>query len=216
MSSIDSLKKEMAKAARVTDRAERGARLASLIAEALRTTGRDPILVGGAAVEFYTQGAYTTSDIDMVADGGKDLVDAMTRLGFEKIGKDFVDRKNDVYVEFPGSSLKASEKTRKIRIGSRTFRIISLEDLIVDRLNAFKFWRSLIDGANALMLLELGDSDENRLRKRAGEEDVLDALTALQKMREEIIRKKLSRDEADSLLEKTAARLKESLRFSKL
>lgn len=207
MNSIASLRKEMAKAARVTDRAERGARLASIIAEALRATGRDPVLVGGAAVEFYTQGAYTTSDIDMVADGGKDLVDAMVRLGFEKIGKDFVDRKNGIYVEFPGSSLKASEKTLKIRVGSRAFRIISLEDLIVDRLNAFKFWRSLIDGANALMLLELGDSDENRLRKRAREEDVLDALVALQKVKEEIIRKKLSRDEADGLLKKAAVQL---------
>lgn len=207
MKSIDSLKKELAKAACVRDRAERGARLAALITEALRTTGRDPVLVGGAAVEFYTQGAYTTSDLDMVADGGKDLIEIMTRLGFEKIGKDFVDRKNGVYVEFPGSSLKASERTRKIQVGSRSFRIISLEDLIVDRLNAFKFWRSLIDGANVLMLLELGDADEDRLKERASEEDVWDALTSLQRIREEIIRKKLSRDEADSLLQKTVFQL---------
>lgn len=207
MKSIDSLKKELAEAARVRDRAERGARLASLITEALRTTGRDPVLVGGAAVEFYTQGAYTTSDLDMVADGGKDLIEIMTRLGFEKIGKDFVDRKNGVYVEFPGSSLKASERTLKIQVGSRSFRIISLEDLIVDRLNAFKFWRSLIDGANVLMLLELGDANEDRLKERASEEDVWDALTSLQRIREEIIRKKLSRDEADSLLQKTVLQL---------
>lgn len=207
MNSIDNLKKEMAEAARVRDRAERGARLASIITEALRTTGRDPILVGGSAVEFYTQGAYTTSDIDMIADGGKDLVTIMKSLGFEKIGKDYVDRKNGVYVEFPGVSLKASEKTRNVQVGSRTFRIISMEDLIVDRLNAFKFWRSLVDGANALMLLELGDSDESRLKKRAAEEEVLDALTALQRIREEIIRKKLSRDQADALLKKTSAQL---------
>ena len=207
MNSIDSLKKEIAEAARVRDRAERGARLAAIIAEALRTTGRDPILVGGAAVEFYTQGAYTTADIDMVADGGKDLIEIMRRLGFEKIGKDYIDRKNGVYVEFPGSSLKASEKTRPVQVGSRSFRIISMEDLIVDRLNAFKFWRSLVDGANALMLLELGDSDEDRLKKRASEEHVLDALTALQRIMEEIIRKKLSRDEADALLKKTSSQL---------
>jgi len=200
VSLIASLKKELAEAASVKDRAERGARLASIIAEALRPTGRDPVLVGGAAVEFYTQGEYTTSDIDMVTDGGKDLVKIMTSLGFKKIGKDFVDKKNKVYVEFPGSSLKASERTRKIQVGTRIFRIISIEDLIVDRLNAFKFWKSLIDGANALMLLELGESDEKRLIKRAEEEDVLDTLIALQKIREEIIRKKLSRDEADNLL----------------
>ena len=158
-------------------------------------------------MEFYTQGAYTTADIDMVADGGKDLIEIMRRLGFEKIGKDYIDRKNGVYVEFPGSSLKASEKTRPVQVGSRSFRIISMEDLIVDRLNAFKFWRSLVDGANALMLLELGDSDEDRLKKRASEEHVLDALTALQRIMEEIIRKKLSRDEADALLKKTSSQL---------
>jgi len=208
VSSIDSLKKELVEAARVRDRAERAARLASIVAEALRPTGRDPVLVGGAAVEFYTQGAYTTADIDMVTDGGKDLVQIMMRLGFEKIGKDFVDRKNKIYVEFPGASLKASEKAWPVQVGARTFRIISIEDLIVDRLNAFKFWRSLIDGANALMLLELGEGDESRLHSRASEEDVLDALDALRKLRERIIRKKLSREEADGLLEEASAQLK--------
>lgn len=202
MNSIAELKRELAEAASKKDRAERAARLAAIIAEALRPTGRDPVLVGGAAVEFYTQGGYTTSDIDMVTDGGKDLADTMKVLGFEKFGKDFVDRKNGIYIEFPGSSLKASEKTRKIRVGARTFRIISLEDLIVDRLNAFKFWRSLVDGANALMLLELGDADDRRLKKRALEEGVWDVLESLQVIKEEIIRKKLSRDAADELLKK--------------
>jgi predicted nucleotidyltransferase len=192
----------LAEAAAVRDRAERGARLAAVLTEALRPTGREPILVGGAAVEFYTQGAYTTSDIDMVTDGGKDLAQVMKDLGFEKIGKDFVDRKNKVYVEFPSSTLKASERARTVRAGNRTFRIISLEDLIVDRLNAFKFWRSLVDGANALMLLELGEADEKRLEKRAEEEKVLDTLIVLRKVREEIIRKNLPRDQADALLSK--------------
>lgn len=202
MNSVDSLKKELAGAARLKDRAERGARLASVIAEALRPSGRDPVLVGGAAVEFYTQGEYTTSDIDMIAEGGKDLVEIMTGLGFQKIGKDFVDRRNKIYVEFPGASLKPSERTRRIQVGSKTFRIISIEDLIVDRLNAFKFWRSLMDGANVLMLLELGEADETRLKERSSEEDVLDALISLQKIREEVIRKKLSREKADALLAK--------------
>lgn len=205
MNSIADLKKELAEAAAVKDRAERAARLASIIAEALRPTGRDPILVGGSAVEFYTQGGYTTADIDMVTEGGKDLIKIMAALGFEKVGKDFVDKKNKVYVEFPGDSLKPSEKTRKVQVGKRMFRIISLEDLIVDRLNAFKFWKSLIDGANALMLLETGEADEKRLERRAEEEDVLDTLLRLREIREEIVRKKLSKDEADALLERCMA-----------
>jgi hypothetical protein len=200
MDFLENLSKELDNAAQLKDPVERSMTIASILAEALRSIGRDPVLVGGAAVEFYTQGGYSTADIDMVAEGGSDLFRVMSALGFERFGKDFKDIKRAIYVEFPGSSLKASERVDTIAVGRRTLRVISIEDLIVDRLNAYKFWRSGIDGLNTLLLLEMGAPNQARLLQRARQEDVADALEAVQRINDEVIRKKLPRKEATRLL----------------
>jgi hypothetical protein len=208
VASTDKLQAELSKAARLTDRAERGVAIAAVIAEALRGVGQDPVLVGGAAVEYYTQGGYTTADIDMLAEGGPDLFQVMKSLGFSKEGKDFVHDKMKIYAEFPGRGLQPNERARKIKIGTRILRIISIEDLIVDRLCSFKFWQSAIDGLNAIKLLEIGVDDETRLDQRSGEEEVRDALVGVREIREEVIRKKLTADQANALLLKKMCALK--------
>lgn len=201
MDSPANLKKELDAAARLKDSVERSMTIASIIAEALRSVGLDPVLVGGAAVEFYTQGGYSTADIDMVSEGGEDLFRVMSELGFERFGKDFKDPARKIYVEFPGSSLKPSERADIIDVGRRKLRVISVEDLVVDRLNAYKFWKSGIDGLNALLLMEMGAPNESRLRQRSLQEDVADALEAVQRINTEVIRKKLTREAATRLLE---------------
>ncbi len=201
MTLINQLKNELSKATSTKNSSERAIRIAAIIAEALRNIKQDSVLVGGAAVEFYTQGAYSTSDIDMIAEGGPELITTMEDLGFEKLGKDFIHQKLNIYIEFPGRNLKENEQSVVLKIKDKTLKIISLEDLIVDRLCAFKFWQSAIDGLNSLLLLENNDLDENRLSQRAQEEKVEDALKGLLKIREEIIRKKILPKSSNEMLE---------------
>jgi len=208
VSSIEKLKAELAKAAKIPEPASRSVNLASILAEALRVVGQDPVLVGGAAVEFYTEGGYTTGDIDMLAPGGPELIRVMLELGFEKYGKDFSNEAIQVYVEFPGSFLKGDEKEITVKIGSRLLRVISIEDLIVDRLSAFKFWQVPMEGLNTMKLLETGEVDEARLQDRVKKASVNDALQAILSIREEVIRKKLSPENASHLLEKKMKALK--------
>ncbi len=208
MNSTESLKSELKKAANLSDLIERNISIAAIIAEALRSVNQDPILVGGVAVEYYTQGGYSTADIDLVSEGGRDLVQVMESLGFEKIGKDFIQKTLKIYVEFPSRHLKSSELSSKIQIGKKILRIISLEDLLIDRLCAFKFWQSAVDGLNSLLLLEHSELDLDRLELRAKEEKVLDALSALKELREEIIRKKIPPKQASQILEKEMKKLK--------
>ncbi len=208
MNSINPLKKDLQIAAELKNGAQRAITIAAIVAEALRSIDQDPILVGGAAVEFYTQGGYSTADIDMITEGGPELVKIMEELGFEKIGKDFLHPALKIYIEFPGRSLGPSEKFSAIKIGPRHLRIISVEDLIVDRLCAYKFWKSVLDGVNAMLLLEIGEVETARLQQRAKEEDVLDALEIVQKVMKEVIRRKLSRKEANQMLEQGKMNLK--------
>lgn len=208
MASVNDLKKNLVLASKIAGSAERAVTIAAIIAEALRTIGQEPILVGGAAVEFYTQGGYTTADIDMVAEGGPGLIQIMEELGFKKLGKDFENRALRIYVEFPGRSLKPSERSDRIKVASRELKIISIEDLIVDRLASFKYWQSAIDGLNAMKLIETGKAVPERVRQRSKEEKVNDALEVVEEVREEVIRKKLSPQAANRLLEKKMQGLK--------
>ena len=205
---IEKIKKELDQVAKTKPSAERTIMIAALISESLKWIEQDPVLVGGAAVEFYTQGQYHTADIDMVTEGGKEMISLMEMLGFEKIGKDFVDHRREIYVEFPGSYLGAGEKVKSLKIGKRFLRIISLEDLIVDRLCAYKFWQSGIDGVNALLLLEQPDIDEMRLKIRCHAENVEDALSVVKHVKETAIRKKIPPQKVSELLEGEKKKLK--------
>ncbi len=208
VSSLKNLKNELANTAKISNAALRSVTVAAILSEALQEIQQDPILVGGSAVEYYTQGGYSTEDIDMIAEGGPELVQVMMELGFEKKGKDFHHPQLKIYVEFPGRNLQPTEKVDILQIGKRTLKIISREDLIVDRLCAFKYWQSAIDGTNALLLLEESGLRQNHLENRAKEEQVKDALELVEALREEIIRKKLTPQEANRLLQSGMRKLK--------
>lgn len=130
----EKLKNLLKKAAAEKNAARRGVRIAAVIAQALRQIGQDPVLVGGAAVEFYSEGEYTTRDIDMVAPGGRELWVAMEQLGFARRGKDFIHEAFEIYVEFPAETLGGERKSDSLDVDGMPLQIISIEDLIVDRL----------------------------------------------------------------------------------
>lgn len=200
LKNLNKLQSLLKKASEEKELAKRGIKIAAVIAEALRQIGENPVLVGGVAVEFYTEGGYATKDIDMVAVGGKPLQAVMQELGFERRGKDYLNKNLQIYIEFPSEALNASEKYDEVDVDGIPLRIISIEDLIVDRLCAYKFWRSFADGLAALLLLELGKIDSARLKIQAERREVLDALETISKIYEEAFRKKWSRKEVTKRL----------------
>lgn len=167
-------------AAREDDRARRAVRVAAVLAEALEAAGCRPVLVGGAAVEIYTRSAYTTFDLDFVAAETDELGPTMRALGFEREGRHWVERDLGVVVEFPSATL-APAQAESMEVDGRRLSVISVEDLIVDRLASWKHWGWEPDGAAAALLLALHPRRDNRrLRRRARAEDVLDALEVLE------------------------------------
>lgn len=198
---LNNLGVKLKTAAKEKSLARRGVKIAAVIAEALRSVGQDSILVGGAAVEFYTEGGYATKDIDMIAAGGPDLWRVMEELGFQRRGKDFINEKLEIYIEFPGEMLGAGRISNVLDVDGMPLRIISVEDLIVDRLCAYKFWKSGMDGLSALLLLESGRCDRGRLKKQAKKEAVLDALDYVEKLYEQVVRRKLSKKRASQLMQ---------------
>ncbi len=151
---------------------------AGLLTEYLKKRKIIPVVVGGYAVEFYTLGSYTTEDLDIVVEG-EEVKEILKEWGFRKIGRIWINPDLDIEVDIVGSSL-AGDRSRvsQIEVEGLQVYLIGIEDIILDRLNAWVHWESEEDGRWARQILKLhqGEIDEEYLRKRAIEEGVEDAL----------------------------------------
>jgi hypothetical protein len=145
-----------------------------------RGAGR-PIVVGGEALELYTQGSYTTGDIDLKARRDT-LISVLTGLGFVRVSRVWVQKEWDIWVDWAGAALdegkEAERRAVEVMVSRKpelTVRVLSLEDLIVDRLAAAKYWNDMESARWAKVLIEMGrgggiffDTEyfESRLRSR--------------------------------------------------
>ena len=103
-------------------------------------------------MEIYTRSAYTTHDLDFVAAPSDALDRAMLELGFTRVGRHWIHEPFRLAVEFPGTVLYPAESVA-IDVDGLQLHVIAIEDLIVDRLASWKYWRWHADGAAAALLL---------------------------------------------------------------
>ncbi len=140
-----------------------------------------PVLVGGAAVELYTLGAYTTGDVDLIGSVTPRVARALTAAGFERRGRHWIHEASQLFVEFPASALEPQEESRWVDLQGQRVLIISIEDLLVDRLGAWQHWTSSVDGANALRLWRAQREriDGQRLKRRLAQSGWIKAWDSL-------------------------------------
>ena len=143
---------------------------------------RAPVLVGGAAVEILTGGAYTTTDLDFAGLVPASVKRSFQKSGFERSGRHWIHEAAQVFLEFPSEALDYREQAVQINVYGFDILIVSIEDLLVDRLGAWQYWKSGIDGANAFILYRKcrSDVDFDRLTRRAREAGFESALGALE------------------------------------
>jgi hypothetical protein len=127
-----------------------------------------PVLVGGSAVELYTGGAYVTGDLDFVGTVPHIVDIALRENGFRKEGRHWIHEEGRIFLEFPSLHLAEGEKATERKFNNRNILLVSPEDLIVDRLSAWVYWKSEVDGVNAYLLYQAleGDLDAERLGSR--------------------------------------------------
>lgn len=153
--------------------------------EIVRRGGKPPIIVGGEAVELYTQGSYTTGDIDIKSP--KTITeDILKEWGFDKRERSWSYTSLDIYVDWLGESLDegsdAEKRVINLKIADKyEVRIVSIEDLIIDRLNAYKWWKDEDSLMWAKVLVQvkakMNESlDLDYLNKRAKDEEIEELL----------------------------------------
>lgn len=162
---------------------EAALRLFAQVSEAMAARGlRRPILVGGAAAEFYTQSAISTGDFDLCTFRQDELGEEMAKLGFVrpsgvgqmlkgwvhpdlKLGFEVV-ADTPMDGNFDAATLVLVENT-----GEGAFVVISAEDLIADRMGQYASGSAPDRLAQARTLFGLQSSlDLDYLARRIAEE----------------------------------------------
>jgi hypothetical protein len=133
-------------------------------------------LVGGQAVETYTAGQFPTGDIDVTTSDPATTQKVLKSLGFEEIGMIWLNKPLGIAFHIVGYF--APERSRTIRIGPYKARIVGVEELILDRLSAAKFWNIPADYEKAKVLYDNFEKqiDKDSLRENAKKKKVYDLL----------------------------------------
>ena len=143
-------------------------------------------LVGGQAVEIYTGGQFSTGDVDITTGDSEETAKLLLRLGFAKVGMIWLQEDLGIAVQIVGSYPSRTEKVRTLNIDGNEVKVVGVEDLIIDRLVASKYWRSnpKLDLEQATVLMdEFSDSlDLKYLQIRAVEEKVDDYLKTISRI----------------------------------
>lgn len=139
-----------------------------LLARELAPLDIEPILVGGAALEFYTAGGYATHDIDLALPSGGDVDAVFARLGFIKEGRFWHRADLDLLFEAPAELPGEDAPRTVVEVDGLRVVILGIEDLLVDRLRAWVRWQSDEDGrwARRLALLYADRIDWAYLHRR--------------------------------------------------
>ncbi len=151
----------------------------------LAAHGIEPILVGGAAVEFYTEGGYATKDADLALPSGAEVERAFADLGFVKHGRYWYREDLDLLFEAPAPAGLPGEQAPRtvVEVDGLRVVVIGIEDLLLDRLRAWVHWASVEDErwTRRLALLYAERLDWDYLRGRvAGDPDEAAALARIE------------------------------------
>lgn len=149
---------------------ERHLVLAAVLTELLEPVGLLPVVVGGSAVQFYTAGVYATRDLDIVVNGMEKVADVLRRLGFEQIGASFRHPEVPLVVDLPPEPLAGDpDRITEVEVDGSKAYVIGVEDLVLDRLKAYVYWRDQdsLDAAVQVLVAQRERIDWTYLRRQA-------------------------------------------------
>jgi hypothetical protein len=115
------------------------------VAAHLKRKGIDTVLVGGAVVSIYSDGAYKSGDLDFVLTKmfQKGLPEAMEEIGFRNEGsRHYIHPEcSHLFIEFSSSFLEIGEDNNitadEVEVDGVIIKILSPTDCVKDRLASY-------------------------------------------------------------------------------
>lgn len=145
--------------------------MVGLITKLFEEHGKDPpIIIGGCALAYYSREVYFTSDIDLSCKDREVLNKILYDIGFEKRGRYWINEILKIAIEAPASVIEGDSPIEIVDLGEGFYcKIIGLEDLLIDRMNACKHWKSETDCEMVELLIKryINEIDWAYLEKKA-------------------------------------------------
>ena len=124
--------------------------LGAYVCSALEKEEIQTVLSGGSCVQIYSDGKYTTDDLDMIDRynaGQKAIKKVMSKLGFREFNRYFVHDDTPFFIEFPKGPLGVGDAPIKdiasVENDAGILRLLTPTDCIKDRLAAYYYWDDL-------------------------------------------------------------------------
>jgi hypothetical protein len=117
-----------------TNASSKNLKVAELVSELFREIGCDPVIVGGSAVEFYTEGFYVSGDVDICQTGERLPTPREREELMSQVGRPLGIRKWEVcgvLVDLLGW-VETTSTAPFQQVGK--LKLIQIEDLIAERI----------------------------------------------------------------------------------
>ncbi len=154
--------------------------LAFIVSTHLKEQGITAVLTGGAAVSIFTDNKYLSNDLDFITSSGhREIRKALSLIGFESEGKNYVHSNTELFVEFPKGPLSIGSRLINswltLTEENKSLQILKPTHSVMDRLASYYHWQDRQALDQALMIsrshnvdldeIEAWSRDENQLNK---------------------------------------------------
>jgi len=148
------------------------------------------VLVGGAVVSIYSEGAYRSGDLDFVRTAyfGPDVEEAMEEIGFHRDGRHYVHPEcKHLFVDFVSGPVGIGENTRVVPDevvveGEIRIKLLSPTDCVCDRLASYIHYSARDALDQAALVARARSVDWARIERWCRAEDAPAAYADLQRL----------------------------------
>jgi hypothetical protein len=137
-------------------------------------------VVGGSALEVYTEGNYVSDGVDLVANDRERVIQVLRSWGFRQHGMYWVSADFRPSVQIVGKDDSGSRRLTQI-VSTRygRVRLAAVEDIVVKRLIKARHWRRPEGLAEAMLAVErYGAAMDWEYVERRAEKDGVEDLVA--------------------------------------
>jgi hypothetical protein len=156
------------------------------VASHLKKRNIDTVLVGGAVVSIYSEGAYESGDLDLILTNlfVKNLDPIMNEIGFLRKGRHFIHPEcSHLFVEFPKGPLEIGDENNIIpdekTVNGVKIKILSPTDCVKDRLASYIYFKDRVGLEQSLLVAKKHPVNLQNIEKWCVKENAIFAFTEL-------------------------------------
>jgi hypothetical protein len=131
-------------------------------------------------VSIYTDNEYASYDLDFIEIGGasrQQLKSALAKIGFIENNRYFSHPACQYFLEFPSGPMAIGNQPvsslNNLKLSTGTFKLLTTEDCIKDRLSAYFYWKDQQALKQAIWVAQRQPLDNKKIKQWADQEGML-------------------------------------------